>query len=468
MFFKKFIGTKAFYKNLFAVMVPILVQNSITNFISLLDNIMVGQVGTEQMSGVSIVNQLLLMFNLCIFGAVSGAGLFGSQFFGRRDHDGVRYTFRFKLYIAAFIYLCAMALFLLAGEPLIALYLHEGGETGDLALTMHYAKEYLALSLWGLLPYTVTQIYASSLREVKKTLPPMTAGIIGVVINSVFNYLLIFGKLGIPALGVRGAALATICARVIECIIVMVWAHSHGKECAFIRGVYRSFGIPAALMKRILITGLPLIVNEALWSAGQAALLQCYSFRGLAVVSAMNISNIVSNTFAVLYLSMGTTISILVGHRLGAGQLKEARDDARKMIAFSICLGVIAGGLIALCAPVFPQIYNTTDEVRDLATSFTFAVALAAPLHSIVNASYFTLRSGGKTILTFLFDSVYVWGISVVLAFCLTHFTSLPVLTVYLICQLVDIFKCILGLALVNSGIWVRDITKSESPIPQE
>ena len=466
---KKYIGDRKFYKNLLAVMLPILVQNAITNFINLLDNVMVGQIGTEQMSGVSIVNQLMMVFNLCIFGAVSGAGLFGAQFFGQKDHDGMRETFRFKIYISAVLYLAATVLFLTLGEPLISLYLHEGSETGDLALTMHYAKEYLAILLPGLLPYTLTQIYASSLREAKRTLPPMTAGIIGVVLNMLLNYLLIFGKLGLPELGVRGAAIATVIARVVECVIVIAWGHLHSRELLFLRGVYRSPKISRVLMRRILVTGLPLILNEALWSAGQAALLQCYSWRGIAVVSAMNISNVVYNTFAILYLSMGSTISILIGHRLGAGRLKEAREDATRMITFSTALGVFAGCLIALCAGIFPLIYNTTEEVRALATSFTLVVALGAPLHAIVNASYFTLRSGGKTLLTFLFDSVYVWCVSVVLAFCLTRFTALPIVTVYLICQVVDVFKCILGLVLVGSGVWVRNITDhTAAPVQNE
>ena len=465
---KKYVGPRHFYKGLLTVMLPILIQNGITNFISLLDNVMVGQVGTEQMSGVSIVNQLLMIFFLCIFGAVSGAGLFGAQFFGRGDGEGMRSTFRFKVYISLFMYVVAMTVFLTLGEPLIGLYLHEGGETGDLALTMHYAKEYLAISLWGLFPYTVTQIYASSLREVKHTVPPMAAGIVGVVINSVLNYLLIFGALGFPEMGVRGAALATVISRVVECLLVVLWTHLHTAGCPFIKGVYRSLRIPRPLMRRIFLTGLPLIANEALWSAGQAALLQCYSYRGLAVVSAMNISNIISNTFAVLYLSMGTTISILVGHRLGGGELKEAREDANRMIAFSIMLGVLAGGLIAACSAFFPGIYNTTEEVRGLASEFTLVIALAAPLHAIINAAYFTLRSGGKTLLTFLFDSVYVWCVSVLLAFVLSYFTSIPILTVYLICQMVDIFKCILGIALVNSGIWVRDITGGVSGASQK
>lgn len=454
----QYIGDRRFYKGLLSVMLPILVQNAITNFINLLDNVMVGQVGTEQMSGVSIVNQLLMVFYLCIFGAVSGAGLFGAQFFGRKDHDGMRQTFRFKLFISVGMYLFAILVFAFFGEELIGLYLHEGTDTGDLALTMQYAMQYLSISLWGLLPYTLTQIYASSLREAKRTLPPMAAGIVGVLFNSLLNYLLIFGKLGLPALGVRGAATATVLARFLECGIVVLWAHLHGRELVFLKGVYRSLRVSRALTRRMLITGFPLVLNEALWSAGQAALLQCYSHRGLAVVSAMNISNVVSNTFAILYLSMGTTISILIGHRLGAGKMKEAKEDSVRMITFATALGVFAGVLIALCAGVFPSIYNTSQEVRNYATSFTLVVALASPLHAIVNATYFTLRSGGKTALTFLFDSGYVWGVSVLLAFCLTHFTALSIVTVYLICQTVDVFKCALGLILVKSGVWVRNI----------
>jgi len=172
MSIRKFIGTKRFYKTLLGVMIPILIQNAITNFVSLLDNVMVGRVGTEQMSGVSIVNQLLFVFYLCIFGAISGAGLFSAQFFGKRDHEGVRHTFRFKWYISLLLLGGATALLIAAGEPLIGLYLHEGGETGDLALTLHYAKQYLAISLIGLLPYTVTQVYAGTLREIGHTVPP--------------------------------------------------------------------------------------------------------------------------------------------------------------------------------------------------------------------------------------------------------------------------------------------------------
>ncbi len=457
---KKYIGDRAFYRSLLAVAVPIIIQNSITNFISLLDNVMVGQIGTEQMSGVSIVNQLLFVFNLCIFGALSGAGLFGAQFYGNKEFENLKHTFRYKVIISLIICAGAIGLFLVAGEPLISLYLHEGGETGDLALTLHYAKKYLAISLFGLFPFTVTQIYASSLREVKHTVPPMTAGIIGVFVNMMLNYTLIFGKFGAPALGVEGAALATVISRFVECICVIVWTHLHTKECPFIVGVYRSFRIPKELVRSITVTGTPLLLNETLWAAGQAMLLQCYSLRGIATVSAMNISGVTFNTFSVLYFSMGTTIAILIGHRLGEGNLEAAASDAKKMIAFSTLLGIISGILIAICSLFFPNFYNTTEEVRALASSFIITVAISAPIQAILNASYFTLRSGGKTLLTFLFDSGYVWGFTIPLSYCIIRFTTLPVEWVYFMCYNSDIIRCIIGILLVRSRIWLNDLTK--------
>ena len=457
---KKYIGDRAFYRSLLAVAVPIIIQNSITNFISLLDNVMVGQIGTEQMSGVSIVNQLLFVFNLCIFGALSGAGLFGAQFYGNKEFENLKHTFRYKVIISLIICTGAIGLFLVAGEPLISLYLHEGGETGDLALTLHYAKKYLAISLFGLFPFTVTQIYASSLREVKHTVPPMTAGIIGVCVNMMLNYTLIFGKFGAPALGVGGAALATVISRFVECICVIVWTHLHTKECPFIVGVYRSFRIPKELLRSITVMGTPLLLNETLWAAGQAMLLQCYSLRGIATVSAMNISGITFNTFSVLYFSMGTTIAILIGHRLGEGNLETAASDAKKMIAFSTLLGVFSGILIASCSLFFPNLYNTTEEVRALASSFIITVAVSAPIQAILNASYFTLRSGGKTLLTFLFDSGYVWCFTIPLSYCMIRFTTLPVEWVYFMCYNSDIIRCIIGIILVKRGIWLNDLTK--------
>ena len=461
---RRYIGTRDFYKNLLAVAIPIVVQNGITNFINLLDNVMVGRIGTEQMSGVSIVNQLLFIFYLCIFGALSGVGLFSAQFYGKQDHEGIRHTFRFKMMLSLALCGVAILIYLFAADPLIRMYLHEGSETGDLELTYRYAKEYLGVSLWGLLPYTLAQVYSSTLREIGKTLPPMYAGLAGITLNLALNYVLIYGAFGVPALGVRGAAIATVIARITECVAILIWTHAHTQKCQFIKGAYRSLYVPMPLVRNILRTGTPLLLNETVWAAGQAMLLQCYSVRGIASVSAMNISSTVFNTFSVIYLAVGTSVSILIGHRLGAADNEGAMEDSRRMIAFAGMMGLLAGILIALCAPFFPYLYNTTDEVRSMATALILVIGIYSPVHGVLNSSYFTLRSGGKTVLTFFFDSGYVWGVNIPVVLLLTHFSSLSTAMIFLICHGTELIKCIIGTVLVKKGVWLHDITQSQQP----
>ncbi|MBO5303884.1 MAG: MATE family efflux transporter [Lachnospiraceae bacterium] len=441
------------------VAVPIMIQNGITNFVSLLDNIMVGRVGTEQMSGVAIVNQLIVVFNICIFGCVSGAGIFGAQFYGKGDTNGVRNTFRFKIFSGILLLLFWIAVFTLFENPLIHLFLHEGSGAGDLEATYRYGREYLMIMLVGLIPSLITQVYASTLRETGETILPMKAGIAAVCTNLLFDYIFIFGMGSIPALGVAGAAIATDIARFIECGIVVSWTHKNKAKNTFISGAYQHFSIPKELSKQIILKGTPLLINETMWSMGMAMLTQCYSTRGLAIVAGLNISTTVSNLFNVVFIALGSAISIIIGQLLGAGKLKEAVETDYKMIFFSVavCLGI--GSILFIIAPVFPQIYNTTEEVRLLATQFLRVASAYMPIHAFVNALYFTLRSGGKTFVTFLFDSVYVWIVNIPLAFVLTRFTGMPIVLIYFLCQFVDIFKCIIGTILVKKKVWVNDMT---------
>lgn len=456
---KRFIGDRAFYHMILVIAVPILIQNGITNFVSLLDNIMVGQLGTEQMSGVAIVNQLLAVFNICIFGAVSGASIFSAQFYGQGNHEGVRNTFRFKLLCCTLIALIGICIFMSGGGTLISQFLHEGGE-GDIAATHAAGMQYLTIMIIGLIPYTLTQIYASTLRETGETMLPMIAGIVAVFINLCLNYLLIFGKLGCPVLGIAGAAVATVVSRFFEMGIVIVWTHIHLERNVFIQGVYRSFHIPGNLIKQIIIKGLPLLVNETLWSAGQAILVQCYSMRGLDAVAALNISTTVSNLFNVVFIALGSAIGIVVGQQLGAGDMEKAVDTDRKMIFFSVMSCVVIGGALCMIAPAFPKIYNTTSEVRTLATGLLRISSIFMPLYAFYHASYFTLRTGGKTWITFLFDSCYVWVINIPVAFVLSRFTGLPLLAIFFICQSVEIAKAIVGYILLKKGVWINNMVE--------
>ena len=457
----RFFGDKKFYKSVLTVAVPIMIQNGISNFVSLLDNIMVGRVGTEQMSGIAIVNQLLFVFYLAMFGALAGAGIFGAQFFGCKDHQGVRYAFRYKLYICAIIVSLGIAVLLLYGDRLILLYLHdEGGTAQSLEAALQYGKQYLTIMLIGFLPFGIEEIYASTLRECGETRIPMIAGIAAVLVNLVLNYLLIFGKFGCPKLGVVGAAAATVISRYIQALIIVVWTHRHTDLMPFASGAYGSFRIPVQLAGKITLKGMPLMVNEILWSAGMAVLNQCYSLRGLDVVAGLNIAVTITNLFNVVFISMGSAIAIMVGQLLGAGKMEEARETDTRLITCSVLSCVVLGSILMLLAPLFPAVYNTTDQVKQLAAGFIRIGAGCMPIYAFMHATYFTLRSGGKTLITFCFDSVYLWMVSVPLAFFLSRYTLLPILFLYLCMQLVDLIKCTIGFILVKKGIWLQNVVK--------
>lgn len=458
--FRKYIGDRAFYKRVLQVCIPIIIQNGITNFVSLLDNIMVGQVGTLPMSGVSIVNQLIFVFNLCIFGAASGAGIFTAQFHGSEDTDGIRYTFRYKVLVCSVISLAAGLLFHFSRDSLIGLYLTGEGSAQDVSQTLQYGREYLQVMLWGLLPFALSNAYASTLKECEETFVPMVAGVAAVAINLVFNYILIFGHLGFAPMGVKGAALATVISRYAELLLLILWCHRNEKKHPFIRGALRSLHIPAPLLKTISVTGIPLLVNECLWSMGVATMNQCYSTCGLDVVPAMNISTTLINLSSVVYHALGASVGILMGQMLGARQPKEAvKDSNRKLIAFSVAAGTLFGGIMALGSGLFPAIYNTTASVRQLAQSLILISALVMPFQSFANATYFTLRSGGKTFITFVFDSVFMWACGVTLAYSLSRFTSLPILPLFAICQLPEVLKCLLGSIMLKKGSWIQNLS---------
>lgn len=464
---RRFFGDKQFYKKTLLVAVPIMIQNGITNFVSMLDNIMVGRVGTVEMTGVSIVNTLLFVFNLTIFGAVSGAGIFTAQFYGKQDHVGIRYTLRFKLLVSALLTALGIGVFLTAGEPLIRLYLQGDGDAVDIAASLRFGLRYMRVMLIGFLPFAVVQCYSSTLRETGETSVPMWAGIAAVCVNLCFNYLLIFGKFGFPRLGVEGAAIATVLSRFVETAIIVAWTHSHRQRNKFIVGAYRSVYIPRHLVRDITVKGTPLLVNEALWSGGMALLSQCYSLRGYMVVSALNISNTITNVFNVAFLAMGSAVGIIIGQLLGAGKTGEARSTVRKLMAFSVLLSAGVACVMALFAGVFPRIYRTQQDIRTLATSLILVAAVFMPVNAFANASYFTLRSGGKTWITFLFDSFFVCVVSVPVAYLLSRFTGLPMVPLYTTVQALDLIKCVVGYILIKKGIWIHNIVDENQEVEQ-
>ena len=441
----KYFGDKNFYKMTLTIAIPIIIQNLLTNLVSMADNIMVGQLGTNQMSGVAIINQLFFVFNLLVFGGMSGAGLFSAQYFGQKNHNGVRDVFRMKILIGIAIIAISLSVMIFLHEPLINMFLHEGSSSGNIQETFNYAKNYLYIMVIGIAPFVISNCYNTTLKESGQTVVPMKAGVLAVVFDIVLNYIFIFGKLGFPAMGVVGAAIATVISRFVECGYLVIYTHIHSNDYPFIKHCYRTLKVPGSLVKKIIVTGTPLMLNEFLWAGGLTLQTQVLSTKGLATVGGLNICNTIGNISNCIFVTMGTTIAIVVGQLLGAGKLKEAKVTATRMAAFSLLISFGMIIILGLLGPVFPHFYNTTDEIRELATKFIWAVAAATPFISLSNSEYFILRSGGKTIITFLFDSCFVCLVNVPVAICLTKFTAIHIVGIFFLVNMLEGIKALIG-----------------------
>ena len=361
--------------------------------------------------------------------------------------------------IASAVFLSiALLLGIFAGTELIQLYLSDAGDVGNVELALRYGKEYMAIMMFGLLPFALGQTYVSAIRETGHTLIPMLAGVAAMLTNLVLDVVLIFGIGPVPTLGVRGAAIATVVARFLECAIVIVWTHMHKKQNPYIVGAYSSLYIPKHILKDILIKGTPLMLNEMFWATGMAAIVQCYAVRGLEVVAAQNISSTITNLFNTVYLQLGGCISIIIGQLLGAGRIEEAKNTNRKLIFFNVscCVGIAL--IMMIVGRWFPNIYATEESIKELARNFIVIAALVMPLNAFCHCTYFTLRSGGKTVVTFLFDSVYTWVLVIPVATVLAKYTTLPIVLVFFLVQSLEFVKAIIGFFMVKSGVWIQNI----------
>ncbi|MBP5469557.1 MAG: MATE family efflux transporter [Candidatus Riflebacteria bacterium] len=448
------------YKQALILAIPMMIQNGITNAVGLVDNLMVGTLGTESITAVSIAVQLIFVYNLAVFGAISGPGIYCAQYFGQKNKEGFWNVFRLKFWICFIVLVVGLFIYNYFGTDLINLYLR-GNDSGiDKSLTLRLNYDYLMIMLWSLLPFAVTQIYASSLRETGESIKPMVAGISSVLIDVVFNYLLIFGKFGFPCLGVEGAAIATVLARVVEMLFIIIWTYTAKVKIKYITGALRKITIPIWDMMVVIKKSIPIFLNEFLWAAGFVSTFQCYSLKGLDVVASMNIASTLQNLVIVIIISMGCSVGILIGQQLGASKFDEAKENSLRLTRFTGAIGVIVALMVISISGVFPKFFETTDSIKALGSNFIFINAIFLPLHGILNALYFTLRSGGKTFITFLFDSVFSWVFIVPAAYLLCKYVDLPIITIFVLVNGLEIIKIIIGYALIKKGVWISNLVE--------
>lgn len=310
--------------------------------------------------------------------------------------------------------------------------------------------------LIGLIPYAVSQVYASTLRETEHAIVPMVASIVAVVTNFALNYVLIFGKFGFAPMGVSGAAIATVISRFAELSILVIWSHLNTDKCLYFKGVFKSLSIPPQLVKRMLLKTLPLMANEFFWSISMTLRNQCYSTRGIDVVAAQNICSTIFNVFSVVYMSFGTVISIMVGGLLGQGRFKEAKDTNRKVLVCSVFCGIMLGTLLTLSSGIFPELYNTEDNVKSLAAYMMIISGVYMPFYAFNNSSYFTIRSGGSVGITFIMDSGFMCLFMLPVSFIVSRFTNVDIYILFAICQGAEALKTTISFYMLKRGTWTK------------
>lgn len=453
---------KALYLRALTLAVPMMIQNGITNAVGLVDSIMIGSQGTESTSAVSMCGQLIFVFNLAIFGALSGPGIFGAQYFGNNDIEGVRKTFRIKIWVVIASVIAGICAFWFFGDFFVGLYLKGEAEGIDPVLALNKSRDYLRIMLIGFLPFALTQVYSSTLRENNESKIPMIAGICGVVADILFNWILIFGKFGFPAMDVKGAAIATVISRFIEFTVIVIWSHLKRKRFVFLQGIYRTLLVEGKIAVPIIKKSIPILINEFLWSAGIIKTNQLLSERSLFVVPSLGISAAISNLLNVVFVAMGSAVGIIIGQMLGAGETKGIRKKANSLMWFTAFLSVGLSGTLIAIAPFFPKRYDVLPEVQYMATAFITLTAFFFPLQGFLNAQYFTIRSGGKTFITFLADSGFTWAINVLTVFLLIKFTNLNVYQIYAVSLSLDILKVVFGAVMIRTGIWITNLVKEE------
>ncbi len=390
---KRFIGNREFYREVAIIVIPMIIQNTVTNIVSMLDNLMVGAIGTVPMAAVSIINYMLFVFNLCVFGGLSGPGIFATQYAGAHDDDGIRHCFRFKFITMMLMTAAATAILLIFEKPLIGCFLKGEGSPEEIAQTFETSRQYLQIMLFGLLPFAFAMMYSSALRELGETRIPMIASVTAILVNLVFNYLLIFGKFGFPRMEAAGAAIATVLSRVVEMAIIVIYTHVKHAKYRFIEGAYRSMFIPRKLFMDICVRGTPLLFNEMCWSFGMTFLIQCYSLRGIQVIAACNIAMTFANIFNCAFFSMGAAVAVIIGHELGSNKLDTVMETAWKLVALTVFINKSKQG----------KAMRAVSEDRDAAQlmginvnrtiTLTFAIgsALAAVAGILLCSSYPTL-----------------------------------------------------------------------------
>ncbi len=453
-YFKKTIQDKELIKKCLTIAIPLMLQQLIVASVNLVDNLMVGELGDVAVSAVSSANRYYAIAQFAINAVIVSCVIFLSQYNGANDEEHMKQSFRFSI-VASYVFLFIFVIIaLLFSEQIISFIINDSE-------IVQNGSDYLKIACFSYLPIGLSFPIANAMRSTGETRKPLLTSMVSIVVNVFFDYCLIFGNFGFKAMGVKGAAIATVIARVIEMFVYLIFLEIGNYR--FKTKVYEIFNIDKSLISKIIIKAIPLMINEILWQFGMAVLIKCYSYRGANVNTAYSISSTISDLFFVLFGGMASATTVIVGTKLGANKLEEAKDSAYKLIWFSMMMSIVMALLMNGFTFLVPVLYNKVSSYSiELAKQFLSVMSLFYILYMFNTQCFFTLRTGGDTKNTMYMDSGFMWAINIPAVYFFSYHTNIPVLYVYCIGQSVDFLKAILAYKIIRKEKWVKNLTLKE------
>lgn len=449
---KLFVRDKSFYQQLAVITIPIALQNLINVGVSMADTMMVGALGETQLSGVSLANQLGFVLLLLSFGTGGGAGVLIAQFWGKREIQPIHMTITlmYRVMLAASLVFTVAAVFFPAA--VMGVFSTDPGVIAEGAAFLRIVGA--AYPLWSLTTVTLTM-----LRNVRSVNISVAVSLSAFVTNVFLNWVLIFGNLGAPALGVRGAAIATTVSRLVEfCIactyLLFIEKNIRYKASAFFKGHV------GKIAKSFADTAVPVALNELVWSLGAATIAVIIGRMGREFTAAQAIGNVLSQFVTIILFAMANASAVITGNTVGAGEYTKAKEYGITFLVLSAALGLASGGVVMVIKDLMLSMYSISDLARLYGDQVITIIAGITVFQSVnCTAIIGILRGGGSTRFALIVDAVFLWFVCIPLGFFTGLYLQWPVWAVYLILRIDEVLKVVACLPKIFRGNWINDLT---------
>ncbi len=461
----RYFGSASFYKRTLFIALPVMAQMLIQNLVSLIDNFMVSGLGDIKMSGVNITGQLLFVFMVLTNTICMSGGIFMTQFCGAKDNKGMKQSFCFKLLFGFLVVIVFMIVCMLVPRTFLRLMVIGNSQADEI---IDVAEEYMVLMGFIGLPMMISGAISSSLREIGKVKVPLVISVIATCINTFFNWVLIYGNLGAPRLEVRGAAFATIIARVVEMTAFIVYVAV--KKPPFVIALRDMLHVNFKLIGEILKKGSMILVSEMLWVLSETITTALYNGRGGAdVVSGMAAGFAIANLFFVAFGGITTATSVIIGQTLGQGKLDEARQQKTWLLNASLIFGTFMG-LFGLATMILvPLVFgNLSDAARSITNNMVLLMSVFMPVWVYVNAQFAVSRAGGDTKMGMVIDVTINLGFVLPGMFIMAFYTGLGPVAMYGIIKFTDFLKILIAHFWLKKEKWVKNLAEVNSQLGAE